>query len=67
MTTFTSLTGIMVEVYVDLDSIWCTLLLLTLTIVYIPLNIPCNALVDRFGIKFAMWAGTIPLIIGAWV
>lgn len=67
MTAMSPITGVMIESYVDLDPIWCTILLMTLTIMYVPTNIPANYLNEKYGLTFSMWAGTVPLVLGVWV
>jgi len=67
MTALAPISIIMVNTYQDLSTFMTTFILMILTIMYIPFNFPSNYAVDRFGLSFGMYAGTIPLIIGAWI
>lgn len=67
MNAMAPITAVMVNCYVDLDGMWCTVLLMTLTIMYIPTNIPANFLNEKYGLTFAMWVGTLPLVLGMWL
>lgn len=67
MAAMSPITGVMMASYVDLDAVWCTVLLMTLTIMYVPFNIPANYFNEKFGLTFAMYAGTTTLLFGMWI
>jgi len=66
-TTFAPITAVLVNSYVDLAEIWATILLQIIVIEFFVIGVFVNYLNDRFGLRFSIWACTIPFLTGCWI
>lgn len=66
-TAFAPITAVIVSSYVNLDGIWTTILLQVFVIEFFLLGIFVNSLNDKYGLRFAIWACTIPFLVGCWI
>jgi hypothetical protein len=62
-----AISGVMLETYKDVTPTSITIMLKLQFLMYLPLNFPVNASVERFGIRYSMIMSCLFLVIGGWV
>mmetsp|Transcript_7812 Transcript_7812/g.7384 ORF Transcript_7812/g.7384 Transcript_7812/m.7384 type:complete len:84 (+) Transcript_7812:177-428(+) len=66
MVGFSPITAFMAKVY-DVNSIWTTMIVLCYSIIFVPVNVPANALIKAKGIAYPIRIASVVFIAGAWI